>query len=458
MKELIYTSSSKGVDQGSQGYCTVACSDAMPPMLRMNLENMSEYSWIYPPHDKDFVNNPINFSYVKVKVGDEWQRVISRIGLNGLDYSGRPNKIANFLCLDEDDLDECHEFSPAQICSSSKTFIESWDDESSFTETDLSNLSHDSVVQTTNYWQEVTGDENGASYLINLYREASDSQITVIYDAHVDPLKLIAEATSLLSNEECWDVTFSTYFNGTSLNSTCDWQFVLRGSKYHESLKSTKNVIDLNNLPRPAEEDDLDLEISLEELPNLDTDNSQMRINHDTSYSQGLSQKNKSNIALKIFGGAVCIGLFFLVNPFAGKTTKAPEYSYSYHVTPKPILAGDELEKFGDVLISINTDDFLAKLKANKMMSLDIFSTPPEKITVNLVSTKEYKVFDNVLCKLRVERVEEEFVQKKEEIIEFNSSDYLTIKSLSKIDQKFIQEFKKNIKKMKVNRIIFEFI
>ena len=474
MMELIYTSSSKGVDRGSQGYCTVACSDSLPPMLKMNLETMSDYSWIYPPHHKDFSNNPVNYSFVKVKDGDEWLRVISRIGLNGLDYSGRPNKIAHHICISDDDLDECHRFSPASLVSKQNTFVTSWEDSSKFLEKDISELEPEGSASQS-YWQEVTGDSGWASHLVELYHDSIDSQINVLYDSHIDPLKLIIEATELLSPEEQWDTTFSTYFNGSSLNTTCNWRFILRGSKYHDSLKSTKNLIDINEFQGKAPETDTGLDDLSIEGQSSETSVSQgsfvasgegnkkrikRRVRRPVSGSSKSSSQKTSVILLLVVITALA-GFLVLKGQKKSDDDVAEvkeEVFYNYQVEQQPIPAGHELEEFGDVLVTIKTADFLNELKTNKKMSLDVFKTKPVKIETKLVSTKQYKVIDNVISKLFLEKVDGEFVQNKVPLIKLRISKELVVESVADIDEAFIEEFKTNIKKMKVNRVIFEFI
>ena len=480
MMELIYTSSSKGVDRGSQGYCTVACSDSIPPMLKMNLETMSDYSWIFPPHHKDFENNPVNYSFLKVKAGEEWLRVISRIGLNGLDYSGRPNKIAHFICLQDDDLDECHSFSPANIVSKRETFVEKWEEDSQFLEKDVSELGSEPSTSSCAYWQEVTGDGGWASHFVQKYHDSMDSQICVIYDLSVDPLKLIFEASSLLSPEEQWDTTFSTYFNGASLNTSCNWRFILRGSKFHESLKSTKNIIDLNDLQGQAPVSDLGMDdLSMDGLSSeSDVAQGDFAVRGGTGkikkkrsrVNRPLSKSNKSksgNTGIVLLLVAIIALLVILLGkdlilgdnvPNESTGDKEEDVFYSYKVELQPISEYDDLKKLGDTLVTINTENFLAELKANKKMSLDIFKGKPGDVEITLAAHKEYKLIDNVICHLFLEKIDGQFIQNKKPLLKLRISKGLVVESVTEIDEDFIEEFKTYIKKMKVNEIIFEFI
>lgn len=479
MMELVYTSSSKGVDRGTQGYCTVFCSSSIPPMLKMNLENMSDYSWVYPPHHKDFENNPVNYSFIKVKAADEWLRVISRIGLNGLDYSGRPNKIAHYICLEDDDLDECHGFSPAEIICRQDTFVEHWGESSAYTERDISELLADLSHSAGGYWEEVTGDAGWAAHFVHLYQASIDSQISVIYDSHVNPLKLIAEASLLLSPEEQWDISFSTYFNGTSLNSTCNWRFILRGSKYHESLKSTKNLIDLNDFKGSAPETDLSMDDLSIEGPETtvsqgdfavsggDKRNKNRFVNRRASAERtNRSGRDKSGsqkksilalVAAIIALTALLLGKDFIFGTAQKDVSAEEEKFYNYKVELEDIPPTHELAEFGDFVVSVDTDAFLTALKENKKMALKVFKQKPDKIETNLVSTTQYKVIDNVICKLFLEKIDGEFVQNKEDLIKLRISKDLVVETQAEIDADFIEEFKKNIMKMKVNRVIFDF-
>jgi len=466
--ELIYTSSTKGLDKGRQGYCTVACTESMPALLKTNLENMSGYSWVFSPHDKNFKNNPVNYSYMKVKVGQEWLTVFSRIGLSGLDYSGRPNKIAHYICLEDEDLAAYHQYSPSSIIDDEDTFIESWDDNSHYLQEDFRTLNLSPKNYSTKHWQEATGDGGWASYLVKLYRDAPEANLNIIYDSHLEPLKLIAETTALLTVEEQWDVTFSTYFNGSSLNTTCKWRFILRGSKYFNELKSTKGLIDLNDLQGQPPHVDLDSPGKWDEethpiilLPTSSERDLFKENNESASVKQHGKKLNKRNTIALSAGIAIGVAAIFIANkypPLNPSISSQEEQIYNYKTHHELIEKGNELEEHGDVLISITTEDFFEKLKLHKKITLDIFAIQPEEITTSLVATEDYQVSDNLIHRLYIKKVKDEFVQSKTPIFRLSLSQQLVLESLSKIDDEFIKEFKKNVLMMKVNRVIFKFI
>ena len=50
--ELFYTSAPRGLRRGSNGYCTVAATRGLPPLLGQQLERLSDYrppaDWVAP--------------------------------------------------------------------------------------------------------------------------------------------------------------------------------------------------------------------------------------------------------------------------------------------------------------------------------------------------------------------------------------------------------------------------
>ena len=136
---------------------------------------------------------------------------------------------------------------------------------------------------------------------------------------------------------------------------------------------------------------------------------------------------------------------------------------YSYKIHQELIPKGDELEKYGDVLISIQTDDLFKKLRLHKKITLDIFAIPPEEINTSLFVREDqedrYQVNDNnVISLLYVKEVNGELIQSEKPLFRLNLSKKLVLECLSEIDQEFFRKFKNNVLMMKVNRVIFKFI
>ena len=73
MEELIFTSSSRGLQVGKSGFCTVAATAGMTPGLIRMLESLSGYRHLFTPGTPEAKKNPIAYSYVKAKVGNDFR-------------------------------------------------------------------------------------------------------------------------------------------------------------------------------------------------------------------------------------------------------------------------------------------------------------------------------------------------------------------------------------------------
>src|SRR6185437_8765 len=102
-QELHYTSLPRGLKPGSRGFGAVAVTAGLPDLLAERLESLSGYQAVYPPGDPSAALNPIVHAHVRLTAGGKVLDVLSRIGPAGLDYSGRPNKYAHHMVLDDDD-------------------------------------------------------------------------------------------------------------------------------------------------------------------------------------------------------------------------------------------------------------------------------------------------------------------------------------------------------------------
>ena len=90
--ELINTSAPRGIDSGSRGFTTVAITQGLSGIWRTRLESMSSYSI-----ESGITSKPIIYSHAELVVAGSRRSVISRVGHAGLDYSGRPNRIAHHI-------------------------------------------------------------------------------------------------------------------------------------------------------------------------------------------------------------------------------------------------------------------------------------------------------------------------------------------------------------------------
>ena len=102
MLELVFTSAKAGLIPGRSGFCSVAWTEGMPQNLVSLLENMSGYNALYMPNDPRSAKNPVSYSYQKVVYGKNELHILSRIAFAGLDYTGRTNKIAHHIIIEDE--------------------------------------------------------------------------------------------------------------------------------------------------------------------------------------------------------------------------------------------------------------------------------------------------------------------------------------------------------------------
>ena len=100
-QELHYTSVPRGLKPGSRGFATVAVTPHLPESLADRLESLSGYQSVFLPGDPSASLNPVVYAHLRPTAGNKAFTVLSRIGPAGLDYSGRPNKYAHHLVLDD---------------------------------------------------------------------------------------------------------------------------------------------------------------------------------------------------------------------------------------------------------------------------------------------------------------------------------------------------------------------
>ena len=102
-QELIYTSP-RGLKPGSQGFCTVVCTQGMAAALQQRLESLSGYRHVFPPQDANVRLNPVLCSHLVLNVAGRRCHVLSRICDAGLDHTQRNNKLRMHVVLDPREL------------------------------------------------------------------------------------------------------------------------------------------------------------------------------------------------------------------------------------------------------------------------------------------------------------------------------------------------------------------
>ncbi len=153
--------------------------------------------------------------------------VLSRICAAGLDYSGRNNKLAHHVVLDQSELSPA---GPAWTIAQPGLLQTAWDGATRL----LPGGKHVPAGQMSGglcrLWQQVAGDAGWGGVLAEAAINQPKTPVTIIFRAGLDPLGLVAESLALLPPERRWAVTFSTYFTKLPPGVECQWRCALEGS------------------------------------------------------------------------------------------------------------------------------------------------------------------------------------------------------------------------------------
>ena len=237
MQELIFTSSPRGLQVGKSGFCTVAASRDMKPGLVRMLESLSGYRHLFPPGTPEAKKNPVAYSYVRAKVGNDYQFVLSRVRDCGVDYSGRSNKIAHHLSLDSN----IQSSSPTRTLLEKGFFENSWDKPAEILPP-RSLPEKFSKPSPCHFWEKVTGDAGWAGELIESCQ--MNKTVYLIVKPSTPVMALIHQAISLLPAQQQWQYTFCTFYRRMPPNVDCQIRCVMAGSNEMElTRQSTGNVL-----------------------------------------------------------------------------------------------------------------------------------------------------------------------------------------------------------------------
>ena len=237
MQELLYTSVPRGLKPGSRGFCTVLSTQGMVAPLAAALEALSGYRPVFPIGHARVAENPVVYSHLKLQVAGKSWYVLSRVADYGLDYSQRTNKLAHHLVLDKSELPAA---GPASLLRASGIMRESWEGEPKIVPPKPMSKHPIAPSGMCQAWKEMIGDAGWAGVLAESFLKDSNRPVILLFEPGQDLRPLIDESLSLLPAERRWDVTFSTYFTGSSQGITCLWRGIVLGSK--EATESLRFV------------------------------------------------------------------------------------------------------------------------------------------------------------------------------------------------------------------------
>lgn len=247
--ELLYTSASQGLKQGSRGFCTVLSTSGLPINLAQRLEALSGYRHLYQPGDSRAEANPVCYSHTRFPVGGKTVSVLSRIAAYGVDYSQRTNKIAHHVVVDMP-MPAC---GPAVVLGDSNVMRSEWDGA-------CKTLANGPTIAPTTIhpskctsWERIAGDAGWGGVVANAWLQPAPKPLWIIFneDQASRLLELIQEATAILPEKQRWQATFSTYFTNLPPDVQCRVRCVIAGSDEARMSIARGTVIDLTK-PLPT--------------------------------------------------------------------------------------------------------------------------------------------------------------------------------------------------------------
>ena len=256
-QQLIYTSSRRGLNPGSSGYCTVAKSKGMSDFLSARLEQLSYYRHLSLVANG--ADRPI-FCFRRLDVRGKIYYVISHLTNTELDFTQRTNFVAHHLVFNPDEITK--DITPPIICKDWSGWVKVWNKEPELLESSiklsLSALDH-TKAQT---WEEVTHDSAKAFGLLSKIPIAIDLT-NENDDGDQKLLTMFAECLQLIevqspndyqSGKAAWEYTFTTSLQAEDNPSDFRWCCVRSSNPPgFQKLQSTgQTAVRLNDIQVPT--------------------------------------------------------------------------------------------------------------------------------------------------------------------------------------------------------------
>jgi|GEM_PF-1400700 len=244
--ELVYTSAPEGLTRGSSGFCVVACTRGLGPRLVGTLEGLSAYKPLYPHYAPNAWENPVSRSHYIYEANGERQHILSRICFNGVDHTGRSNKLASHLVLSEREA-AVAQGGPSSLLLREDLFKDAaWPIKAEYFAKQKEIPSTSVQIRKCSLWESVMGDAGWAGYLAQTYLDTPNKNVYLAYnpEQNKDILPLLHEAMSLLPDDLRWKLTFNTYFVNLPAGMSCTWRCCPAGSDaLRASRRSPMNMV-----------------------------------------------------------------------------------------------------------------------------------------------------------------------------------------------------------------------
>jgi hypothetical protein len=223
----------------------------MSPGLVEQLESLTAYRPLFPPHDAKASLNPVVFAHLRIAVGGKTCSLLSRICAAGLDYSDRANKFAHHILLDEKELPIG---GPAWLLQQPGFLEDKWDGQVRMLPEGRVPPQGDSAASVCREWASCTGDAGWAGLVAESLLSSPSNPVYMIFEPGTELLRLVGEAIALLPVDRRWQVSFSTYFTGLPRGIACQWRCVPKGVPEAKAAARLPNalVLDLSAPLRQA--------------------------------------------------------------------------------------------------------------------------------------------------------------------------------------------------------------
>ena len=260
MLELVFTSAKAGLIPGRSGFCSVAWTEGMPQNLVSLLENMSGYNALYMPNDPKAELNPVCYSYQKVRYGQNELRILSRIAFAGLDYTGRTNKIAHHIIIEDDSELASLQHGPVSAFLCEENFITEWNEPPRLLPRRTRLKSATTAGLRADQWHTITGYPQWAGIVAERFLAGDEKSCLYLeYDNEVhrgNILPLIDEIVRVLPPGAVADFTFNTYFTNAQNGIDCFFRAALPNSPALPAIKrfKVKDLISLVSLSEPPQD------------------------------------------------------------------------------------------------------------------------------------------------------------------------------------------------------------
>ena len=220
--EFVHTSVEKGV-RGDSGFAVAVLTRGTPASLEPMLAELSAYDF---DQTRAVGADRVDWAHRILSAHGKSYTVLSRTAPCGSDWSGRPNRIAHHLVVEQ------HERAvagPAWMLSRFAGFAESVP---MVEERGAGPLlpQGDEGPRPARGWDAAGFDCGWAGVVAQTVLDAPNSVCCVVLPAEVDALPLVSDVLALIPADKRWLVTFSTRFQRLPAGGRCQLRFLRAGA------------------------------------------------------------------------------------------------------------------------------------------------------------------------------------------------------------------------------------